>query len=83
LTAPHNGFVVLAEGLHVAVYRNYAVDSNVSCWQMEKVWLYGRLVFEHDETACPHRLKAFATLGEAAVIGEKWTTPSILIIPWN
>ena len=83
MTALHNGFAVLAEGFLVAIHRNYAVDSNMSCWQMEKVWLYGRLVLEHDEVARLHRLKAFETLREASVIGEKWATPSLLITPWN
>jgi hypothetical protein len=67
----------------VAINRNYAVDSNMSCWQIETVWLCGRLVFENDEMVRSHRLNAFATLREAAVIGEKWATPSLLIIPWN
>lgn len=83
MTALHNGFAVLAKDLHVAIHRNYAVDRILSCWQMENVWLCGRLVLEHDEMARSHRLKAFVTLGEVSVIGEKWATPSLLIIPWN
>jgi len=55
----------------------------MSCWQMEEVWLYGRLVLEHDEMALSHRLKTFATLGEVSVIGEKLATPILLIIHWN
>lgn len=55
----------------MAIHRNYAVDSKMSCWQMKKVRLHGRLVLEHDEMVRSHRLKAFATSGEATVIGEK------------
>lgn len=83
MTALHNGFAVLAEDLHVAIHRNYAAHSIMSCWQMEEVWLYGRLVLEHDEMALSHRLKTFATLGEVSVIGEKLATPILLIIHWN
>lgn len=67
----------------MVIHRNYAVDSNMFYWQIEKVCLYGRLVLENGEMASWHRLKAFASLREAAVIGEKWATPSLLIIPWN
>jgi len=63
----------------VAIHRN----SSMSCWPMVKVWLYGRLELEFDEMARSHRLKAFATLREASVIGQKCATPSLLIIPCN
>lgn len=63
LAALHNSFAFLAEGLHVAIHRNYAADSNMSWWQMEGVWLYGRLVIEQDEMTRSRKLKAFATLG--------------------
>ena len=36
---------------------------------MEKFGLYVLLVLEHDEMARSYRLKAFATLGGASVIG--------------
>jgi len=83
LTALRNGFAVLADDLHVAIHRNYVVDSIMSCWQMGEVSLYGRLVLDHDEMARSHRLKTFATLGEVSVTGEKWATPILLIVPWN
>jgi hypothetical protein len=67
----------------VAIHRNYAADSSKSWWRIETFWLYGRLVLEHVEMALSRRLKAFATLGEASVIGEMWAMPILLIITWN
>jgi hypothetical protein len=66
----------------MAMHRKYAAVSN-KAWRQMEFWLYGSPVLEHNEMSRSHMLKAFASLGQASVVGEMWTMSILLIIPWN